>query len=263
MTPATPSRARLEELLGIEATQKLTRAEEAELDALLVAFSDQDPDAFERAAAAVHLALLGPTEEMPNALAEQLHLTAVALTPTPAPVRPASQHRERRAPLAMWAGWAVAAGLAGVLVYQLSKPKEVVRVDPPPPPTLAEVREDIKTKHEYRPATFAAAKGNLSGTVVWSDVKQDGVLEVKGLPPNDPTKEQYQLWIVDAKRPKDFPPISAGVFDVKAGGPTLLRVNASIPVGDAGAFVISKEGPGGVWQTTPDKMLLVMPAKVG
>src|SRR5687767_12230855 len=111
-TPNAPSRARLEELLGTEATQKLTAAEEAELDALLVEFSDQDPDAFELAAAAVHRALLGPIEEMPTRLTEKLHMAAVALAPAPARPR-----RERPAWLA-WSGWAVAAGLAGLLVYQ-------------------------------------------------------------------------------------------------------------------------------------------------
>jgi hypothetical protein len=256
-TPA-PNRARLEELLGIEATQGLAPAEATELDALLAAFPDQDPDAFELAAAAVHLALLGPLEEMPAALAEKLYLTAVALAPAPAPPK-----RLQRPAWMAWSGWVIAAGLAGLLIYQLSKPPVVVEKEPSAVPTLAEVRDKIQRTAEWKPATFAAAKGNASGNVVWTDVKQDGVLEVKGLPPNDPTKEKYQLWIIDAKRGPDSKPISAGLFDVKAGAPTLVRVNTSIPIGDAAAFAISKEPPNGGPQPTPDQILLVMPAKAG
>ena len=251
----TPTRARLEELLGTEATQKLTAAEEAELDALLVAFPDQDPDAFELAAAAVHLALLDPTEEMPTSLAEKLHLTAVALAPSPA--------RPRRAPPA-WAGWAVAAGLAGVAVWALwlKPPAERIVVERvevpvpgklPPEPTLEQKRDAI------RPAakTFTDAKNNASASVVWSDRKQEGYLEVRGLAANDPNKERYQLWIVDASR-KGEKPISGGLFDVKPDGTALVRVDPSLPIGDAAAFAITKEIPGGVVESK-GPMLLVMP----
>ncbi|MBN9119144.1 MAG: anti-sigma factor [Planctomycetes bacterium] len=267
MTPSTPpGRARLEELLGTEATQGLSAAEARELDELLEAFPDQDPDAFELAAAAVHLALAGPPEEMPAALAEKLYVASVALTPTSAPVRSPSKPRESggRPAWAMWGGWVVAASLAGVLAYVLwSKPKEGVVLPTPALPTLDQVRDDIKKNADWKPATFAAAKGNLSGNVVWSDVKQDGVLEVKGLPPNDPKKERYQLWIMDGTRGPDAKPISAGLFDIRPGSPTLVRVNASIPIGDAAAFAISKEPPNGGPQPTLDQILLVMPAKAG
>ena len=53
-----------------------------------------------------------------------------------------------------------------------------------------------------------------------------------------------------------------GLFDVTAGGPTLVSVNAAIPIGDAAVFAITKEQPNGVWITQRD-MLLVMTAKPG
>jgi len=254
----TPNRARMEELLGTQATQPLTTAEETELAMLLAAFPDQDPNDFELAAAAVHRALAGPPESLLTAVAEKLYLTAVAVMPAARPAK----GRERPA-WAVWAGWAVAAGLAGLLVYSWSKPPEVAKVDPlPPPPTIEQKREALAKDAPARPARFAETKGNASASVVWSDVKQEGYLEVRGLPPNDPQKEKYQLWVVDAKRPKDFPPISAGLFDVKPGT-NMVAVNASIPVGDAAMFVISKEGPNGVWVTTQDKFVMVMLAKAG
>src|SRR5262245_32969741 len=127
----------------MEATQKLTSAEEAELDTLLETFPDQDPDSFELAAAAVHRALLGPTEEMPTELAEKLYRTAVALAPAPV------QKRRERPTWVTWAGWAVAAGLAGVLAWALwFRPPEVREIvkQPPPPPTPAEERDGLRQK---------------------------------------------------------------------------------------------------------------------
>lgn len=270
----TPSRARLQELLATEATQRLTAAEAAELDALLAAFPDQDPDDFELAAAAVHLTLADTSAEMPTALAEKLYLTAVAVAPAPTtePARPRGD-RSARPAWAAWGGWAVAAGLAGVLAFTLATkpkvvevpvevvkevPKEVVRevVKASPEPTLEQRREEFRKEGK----TFAQAKDGLSASVAWSGPKQDGVLEVSGLPVTAGAKEQYQLWVIDAARGKEAKPISAGVFDVK-DGKTLVRVRASLPVGEAAAFAISKEPRGGGVQ--PTEVLLVIPAKAG
>lgn len=260
----TPTRARLQELLGTEATQPLSAAEEAELDALLTAFPDQDPDDFELAAAAVHLALAGPSEPLPAALAEKLYTASVAVAPAARPPAPAKPRDEKPRGMSWvgWAGWAVAASLAGLLAYTNWNPPTSVQPPPIEPPSLAKRRDDLKGDAPSKPATFTAAKGNLSASVVWSDVKQEGYLEVRGLPPNDPQKERYQLWVVDAKRPKDFPPISAGLFDAKPGVNT-VAVNVSIPVGDAAMFVISKEGPSGVWVTVPERFVIAMPPKAG
>jgi hypothetical protein len=235
MTP-DPRRARLEELLGIEATQGLSPAEATELDRLLEAFPDEDPDGFELAAAALHLALAGRPEEMPPALAEKLHLAAVAFTPAAA-LRPRPARPGRRA-RAMWAGWAVAAGLAGVLVYTNW---------PRPEQPLAKVREGfIRTA---TPTAFAGEKKTVSGNIVWSDKEQTGFLEVRGLQPIDATAGTYQLWIVDGGRndPEHKQPIDGGVFEVKPDGTALVRIRAPIKVNQAVAFAITKERvPGGV-----------------
>lgn len=263
-----PNRARLEELLAVQAIQKLTPKERTELEALLTAFPEYERDMFELAAAAVHLALIGEPDELPAGLEEKLHLTAVALTPAPPPLRlPKKPAEGRRGPSWLaWSGWAIAAGLAGVLVYQLSQPP--VKPDDRPPPqvvelTLEQKRDALKKDAPAKPAMFAANQGNAAGNVVWSDVKQEGYLEIRGLPPNDPAKEKYQLWIFDGARGKAPAPISAGLFDVKPGAPTLVRVNASLPVGDAAAFAISKEQPNGGPQPNMEQVVLVMPAKAG
>ena len=226
------SRARLEELLGTEATQQLTPAEGAELDALLAAFPDEDPDGFERAAAAVHLALAGAPEEVPPALAERLHLMAVAVAPAP------RRARTGRPAWPAWAGWAVAAGLAWLLLYtnwpKAEKPLEAAR------------REFVDQAH---PVAFAGEKKAVTGTVVWSDKEQVGFLEVRGLTPIDAAAGTYQLWIVDGGRtdPEHKQPVDGGVFEVKPDGTALVRIRAPIKVHQAAAFAITRERvPGGV-----------------
>ncbi len=291
MTP-TPNRARLNELLAAEATQRLTPAEVTELDALLDAFPDEDPDAMELAAAALHLGMSFPLEEIPAALAEQLHLNAVVLTPTARTVparsapRPAPKSRDARKPekrlaWAAWGGWVVAAGLAGVAILLLANPREkrvevvkevpvIEKVDVPgktifvevekKEPTLAERKRDLEKDPAAK--TFTETKDGVSVSVVWSQDKKDGVMEVRGLAEIDPTKEQYQLWIVDKNR-KEATPISAGVFDVRPTGATLVRVGASLPIGDTAAFAISREPIGGRVQPTKENILMVIPPKVG
>jgi hypothetical protein len=271
MTPAPdPRRARLQELLGTEATQGLSAAEAAELDSLLAAYPDEDPDGLALAAAAVHLALAGPPEEMPAALAERLDLMALAFTPTASP-RPAGARKPGgRAAWAQWGGWAVAAGLLGVAAWALAakprvveKPVEVVKIvevpkEPAPPPPLPKQREDFVAK--AKPETFAGDKKSVSGNIVWSDKDQVGYMEVKGLPPLEPGAGTYQLWIVDADR-KGSPPVDGGVFKVKPDGTALVPIRPPIQVKHAVAFAITKEKePGGVVvsEVKPEQYELVL-----
>ena len=249
-----PRRARLEELLGTEATQKLTPAEGPELDALLAAFPDEDPDGFELAAAAVHLALIGVPDPMPAALVEKLNLTAVAVAPSP------KVPRTGRPAWAMWGGWAVAAGLAWLLLYTNWPQPVVVRSEP----TFAERRDALLKDRSAKTSAAEDPKTGAAGSVVWSTAKQEGYLEVRGLKPNDPSKEQYQLWIVDGSRtdPEHKQPVSGGLFDVKADGTALVPVQGAIPVKDAKAFAITKEVAGGV-TVSKGPMLLVLAPKPG
>src|SRR5262245_9536239 len=190
MTP-DPRRARLQELLGIEATQGLSPAEANELDTLLALFPDEDPDGFELAAAAVHLALSGPPDEMPSRLSEKLHLAAIAMVPAATKTSPKlSTPRPAWVTWASWAGWAVAASRLVALVYTNW-----------PEPSVEKRRKDFV--HKVNPPVFEGEKKGVTGNIVWSDAKQEGYLEVHGLQPLDPATGTYQLWIVDGARSKD------------------------------------------------------------
>jgi anti-sigma-K factor RskA len=89
------------------------------------------------------------------------------------------------------------------------------------------------------------ALANAGGKVIWSDQLQQGYMTLSGIPANDPKQAQYQLWIVDPKR--DEAPIDGGVFDIPAGGATVvIPILAKLSLTQPQAFVITLEQPGGV-----------------
>jgi hypothetical protein len=80
---ASATQDRLDELLLARATQGLDAAEEQELERLLAADGDVDAGAYERAAAAVCLAVLGGRGELPAALRARLERGARELAAGP------------------------------------------------------------------------------------------------------------------------------------------------------------------------------------
>lgn len=96
----------------------------------------------------------------------------------------------------------------------------------------------------------------LRGDVVWSTEGQEGFLRLKGVPANDPTRSQYQLWIVDPER--DEFPVDGGVFDIpEGGGEAVVRFRPRLPVGRPTRFVITREQPGGVVKSRNAKPVAV------
>ena len=145
-----------------------------------------------------------------------------------------------------WWGWAVAACLAILLVAQsLTKAKSPAsRV----PIELSRTLFLQKTPDVVR-LPFAGTTGDYASTageVQWSDQKQQGYLVLENLPANDPSQQQYQLWIVDPQR--DEIPVDGGVFDVVS--PTaetvVIEIRAKLQIQRPQAFVITVEQPGGV-----------------
>lgn len=240
MTP--PSIDRLHDLLVRQVTEPLTPAEEAELASLLAKWPHVDPEAFELAAAAIDVALTpADVAPLPPALTRAVEADAAAYFATPAarraafrPLGSATPVRPRRAAwLAAGAGWAVAA--SALLAVALFRPARDLSV--------AERREQLRPTA----ARFVNAPGQPTAEVVWDAQSQRGVLEVTGLPPNDPAKGQYQLWVIDADRVGQANDrVDGGVFDVKPDGTALVVVSPSLKVFRAAAFAVTEEPPGGV-----------------
>ena len=105
-----------------------------------------------------------------------------------------------------------------------------------------------KAKHcpvlvEYTGNKFPAC--GSTGEVIWNDEKQEGYMSLENLAVNDPTKNQYQLWIVDPKR--DELPVDGGVFDITLkDGKSIIPIRNALAINKPVAFVITLEQSGGV-----------------
>jgi hypothetical protein len=252
-------RDRLLDLLAAEATQGLTEDETRELRGLLRMFPDEDPDSIARAAAAADMAFSDPLEPMPPELVYQIERQAAAFfanRPEPAPPPPPP-----RTPRSTYLALALATGLAAALLWALVL-RKAPQAPAPTPQKQDLAAEFDKLRGEPGTQGFKGEKAGASGELVWNNAKQEGYVKVTGLPALDPTKEQYQLWIVDAARtdPEHQQPVSGGVFDVQADGTTLIPVKSGLKIGDAKLFAVTKEKAGGVVVTkkTVPEMSLVL-----
>ena len=82
----------------------------------------------------------------------------------------------------------------------------------------------------------------------------------KGLPENNPTVEQYQLWIFDKDRDEKYP-VDGRVFDIpNADSETIVAIDSKIKIAEATLFAITIERPGGV--VVSDRRRLPLLAKV-
>lgn len=132
-------------------------------------------------------------------------------------------------------------------------------------PSLQEQREQLATKpssvrREWTATSERAAQG-AKGDVVWDPETQQGFVRFSGLAPNDPRKQQYQLWIFDASRGDKYP-VDGGVFDIppNAQGEVLVPIQARLPVRDAAMFAVTLERAGGV--VVSEREHIVVLAKV-
>ncbi len=95
----------------------------------------------------------------------------------------------------------------------------------------------------------------VQGDVVWDEATQTGYMRFSGLPANDPTRSQYQLWIFDGTRDDRFP-VDGGVFDVPAGvTEVVVPIRATLPVRKAALFAVTVEAPGGVMVSSRERIV--------
>lgn len=252
---------RLRELLAGRALGDLSRDEEHELQSLLAAHSTVDADEFDRVAAALLLTMQPASrEELPRHLSERIaaearrHLpvapvtsssTRQAVTPS---VAPSSTFGRRE----LFAWFAAAACLLLALTLwwgPLSESNTSLS-----PFTLRErLIEDapdlVRVKWQ---AGKTPVDPPVSGDVVWSNARQEGYLHFHGLPKNDATREQYQLWIIDPQR--DDEPIDGGVFDISSTGDVVIPISPKLKVLSPKAFAITIEKPGGVVVSTQERL---------
>jgi len=250
MNPSDPQ-IRFDELCAGRAMGDLSLEEDREL----LALGEQlglDPDlSFELLAASIEVECLNP-EPMPEGLAARLHNWADATAaPAPGPaniIRPQVSGWQKilRSPVTGWAA-AAAVLIASLLDFGGKSPA-------PPERSVASLRAEAPDLIE-RDFQGLGAFEDSSGTVVWSDQLQEGFMTLSGIPVNDPTKSQYQLWIVDPARDADSP-VDGGVFDIPTdGSPVVVPIHAKLALHDPQAFVITLEQPGGVVKSKQEQVV--------
>jgi hypothetical protein len=278
---------RLLDLLCDKATGSLSEEEARELAELSAsANTDMDAQSLELTAAAI---LLTETtmEEMPAHLEAKLlgaarrHFGAQKASSDGADVLPVRAielggTRPRRSILD-WFGWAVAAAaciaLVGTIYYNQNRlvdlQKQIAELKKPTPapvsPTAAEARDQLireardLTRASWTKGTVKESEG-VTGEVVWSDEKQMGYMTFRGLPPNDPNREAYQLWIFEnaelEAHPKD-----GGVFNVSENGEVIVPIEAKLKTTSPKVFAITIEPPGGVVVSKREKIVALAPVK--
>lgn len=150
--------------------------------------------------------------------------------------------------------WAAAAVLALLLIVQSSPDGGDGGADAP------SLVEQVERDPGLLRLPFAGTgeEDETVGEVLWSDSQQQGFMLLAGLPENDPTISQYQLWIVDPTR-DDVHPVDGGVFDIpaSASGPVAVPIAATLPIADPAAFVITVEQPGGVVVSKQEQVVAI------
>jgi hypothetical protein len=152
-----------------------------------------------------------------------------------------------------WIGWCVAASLALVCGWLwISKPKgdgnsSIARITSSADaaawidshPSAIQLAWDVKD-----PSLVSGDTGKDAGSIAWDTVSQTGFMRLNRLPVNDPSVQQYQLWIIDPER--DDAPIDGGVFDIAHSGESFIPIDARLKVLSPAGFAVTIEKPGGV-----------------
>ena len=149
-----------------------------------------------------------------------------------------------------WLAWAAAAVFAALFVASpvIWKNNSTSTAKNPPELTPETAKDQMLGQaNDLVQSEFSGTDNyaKVTGNVVWSDSLQEGYMTLSNLPANDPTKKQYQLWIVDPAR--DEKPVDGGVFDIPSGSKTaVIPIRNPLIVSNPKAFVITLEQPGGV-----------------
>jgi hypothetical protein len=269
------------DLLADLHTLGLSPADEAALTRAQSEHGESDRNAMDLAAAALHLCFVPASDRgsLPAGLRNKLLRSAEGWTPVSSPLSSTASFKPRlvappqSAPLPAPGlvrpsrsglslarmGWiAAAAGLALAAAGWWQALNSASKPDGPrwaQPVAKADARRDLL----QQPGVVVAAWGDfkhpasgeapeqpgVQGDVAWCERLQTGYLRFVGLKPNDPAKEQYQLWIIDERGMNQR--ISGAIFDASEQGETIVKIDPRLHVRSAAAFAVTIEQPGGTW----------------
>lgn len=251
------------DLLSTAALGPLTDEEMTELESLQGKFPDIAPSEFEEIAAAALLSMTPQQiEPMPAQLRQRIEAEAANHVPSrrsSASSAPQSVESYEAQPVSrplpfgrreLLAWCAVAASLLLAAVAWLKpgdRPLATARAA-----LLRDAGDVIQV--DWGPGKHPFQQ-DVVGDVVWSDARQEGFMRFRGMPANDPSKKQYQLWIIDPSR--DDEPVDGGVFDIPSDEEVIVPIVAKLSVQRPTAFAITIEQPGGVVVSTQEALPLL------
>jgi hypothetical protein len=248
-------RERLLDLLADRAVGELAPADAAELADLLARAPDEagyedlvgglilaadDPDAGDMPPA-LRSGLLGKGERMVGpGVAGRIDASADAGRVGPGAATPGQGG---------WVGWVAASPMVPSL--------------PTPAQRLMALEAEPDTRIIPLEGQGELAAAGKAGEIVWNARLQEGFLRLSALPDNDPDQAQYQLWIFDKTR--ETYAVDGGVFNVArpGAGEVVVPFEPKLGVGDAAAFAVTRERPGGVVVTDQSGLVLLAPVPEG
>ncbi|MFK8014119.1 MAG: anti-sigma factor [Gammaproteobacteria bacterium] len=263
MTQEGGATERLLDLIIKRTLEGLDLDEAREFATLAHAHPDVSVEEIEQTVAALDAVTLGEDPPLPDSIAAGV---ADRLSPnSPAPPSPPPPPPSKLP----WLAAAAALVFGAVGWWQaLSPSTSVIRSAATPPPALTTVtapsdRERLDADAAALSIAWAPSAEdtgrNVRGAVHWSHVHQVGYMELGGLAVNDPSVEQYQLWIFDATRSQEHP-VDGGVFDISGSERQRIPIHATRHVRDATLFAVTVEIPGGVMVS--DRQRIVALAQV-
>lgn len=284
MTTKQPSHPeRLDQLMVDRATQGLSPQDEVELAEAIARDGtlEAEAESYELAATAIELALIKPSgETLPSSLRGKLVADAssfihgsvsqaarpdLTLAGSSAEASPAVQQSPSSSGFSFTDGrafgwYAAAAAVVALCIILVQQPTDnstvrsninIGSTTSEPADAYAQLAQDestIAATWSFLEESGEPRFANATGEVIWNTQTQTGYMKLAGLPVNDPTQEQYQLWIVDATRTgnETTDRIDGGVFDITDTGEVIIPIDAKITARQPVAFAITVEQPGGV-----------------
>lgn len=276
-------------LLAERAEHGLNDADHARLRVLLDAAGLEEDDSFDLAAAAAALALLPSVEKAPASIytraaqagelfaRERLNSTNLMGAPALRNLDPEPGVEPVRRLNSAWLGWIAA---AACMVFAVTSWLQIFanrqRVVPAQT-SVVSVRNAVDKNADVVRLQWSdwdsPEIAGVKGEVVWSESAQRGYMTFRGLPRNDASKEQYQLWIVDARGLEQR--VSGGIFngdDQSTGWPgevrseivgdeLIVEILPGVRVGPPALFAVTVEKPGGTWVSDMKRRVVVASPK--
>ena len=255
------------DLLSDRALFGLDDAESTRLEELFQSNSWVRADCLDEAAAEL-VSVFGQAEPMPSDVADRVrngvHDEIADAVPAPLAFPVQEESPAASNPSTGWLGWVAAAAAIALAVVAWQPESPGVRSSSQLVSWVDNHPDAVRW--DWAPGLVNPAEG-VTGYVTFSPESQEGYMLIKGLEPNDPRIQQYQLWIWDQEREPDptnptplaadVHPVDGGVFDVNDRGEVVVPIRLPLRVDTPYLFAVTVERPGGVVKSDKSSVPLI------